>query len=65
MLLSWTRRRRRWGQSGNVSGGRARAEAIPCAQLVLMEGMGHGLLAGLRSQLAARIAEFVWCVEGR
>jgi pimeloyl-ACP methyl ester carboxylesterase len=49
----------------DVSGGRATAEAIPGAELVLMEGMGHDLAPGLRSQLAERIAEFVWRVEGR
>ncbi|MDE3188243.1 MAG: alpha/beta hydrolase [Acidobacteriota bacterium] len=49
----------------DVSGGRATAEAIPGAELVLIEGMGHSLPPGLRSQLAARIAEFVWRVEGR
>lgn len=47
----------------DVSGGRATAEAIPDAELVLIEGMGHDLPPGLRSQLASRIAEFVWRVE--
>ena len=47
------------------SGGRATAEAIPGAELVLIEGMGHDLPPGLRAQLAARIAEFVWRAEGR
>ena len=46
----------------DVSGGRATAEAIPGAELVLIEGMGHNLPPGLRSQLAARIVEFVWRV---
>jgi pimeloyl-ACP methyl ester carboxylesterase len=49
----------------DVSGGRATAAAIPGAELLLIEGMGHDLPPGLRSQLAARIAEFVWGVEGR
>ncbi len=49
----------------NASGGRATAEAIPGAELVLIEGMGHDLPPGLLSQLAARIVEFVWRVEGR
>jgi pimeloyl-ACP methyl ester carboxylesterase len=49
----------------DVSGGRATAEAIPGAELVLIEGMGHDLAPGLRSQLAERIAEFVWRAEGR
>ena len=48
----------------DVSGGRATADAIPGAELVLIEGMGHDLPPGLRSQLAARITEFVWRVEG-
>ncbi|MGH8428644.1 MAG: alpha/beta fold hydrolase [Gammaproteobacteria bacterium] len=47
----------------DVSGGRATAEAIPGAELVLIEGMGHDLPPGLQSQLATRIAEFVWHVE--
>lgn len=47
------------------SGGRATAEAIPGAELVLIEGMGHDLPTGLRSQLAACIAEFVWRAERR
>ena len=47
----------------DVSGGRATAEAIPGAELVLIEGMGHDLPPGLRPQLAARIAEFVWSAE--
>jgi len=49
----------------DASGGRATAEAIPGAELVLIEGMGHDLPPGLRFQLAARIAEFVWCAESR
>ena len=49
----------------DVSGGRATAEAIPGAELVLIEGMGHGLPPGLRTQLAERIAGFVWRAEGR
>ena len=39
------------------------AQAIPGAELVLIEGMGHDLPPGLRPQLAARIAEFVWRAE--
>jgi pimeloyl-ACP methyl ester carboxylesterase len=49
----------------NVSGGRATADAIPGAELALIEGMGHNLPPGLRSQLADQIANFVWRVEGR
>jgi pimeloyl-ACP methyl ester carboxylesterase len=48
----------------DVSGGRATADAIPGTELVLIEGMGHDLAPGLRSRLAACIAEFVWRVEG-
>ena len=47
----------------DVSGGRATAEAIPDAELVLIEGMGHDLGPGLREQLAERIVDFVWRVE--
>jgi pimeloyl-ACP methyl ester carboxylesterase len=43
----------------DVSGGRAVAEAIPGAELVLIEGMGHNLPPGLREQLAERIGSFV------
>jgi pimeloyl-ACP methyl ester carboxylesterase len=43
----------------DVSGGRATAEAIPGAELELIEGMGHDLPPGLQSKLAERIAEFV------
>lgn len=49
----------------DVSGGRATAEAIPGAELILIEGMGHGLPPGLRLPLAEHIADFVWRVEGR
>jgi pimeloyl-ACP methyl ester carboxylesterase len=49
----------------DVSGGRATAEAIPGAELVLIEGMGHDLPPGLRSHLAERIAGLVWRAEGR
>lgn len=46
-----------------VSGGRATAEAIPGAELVLIEGMGHNLPAALHAQLATRIADLVWRAE--
>ena len=49
----------------DVSGGRATALAIPEAELVLMDGMGHDLPPGLRSELATRIADFLWRVENR
>jgi hypothetical protein len=51
-------------ESSTVSGARATADAIPGAELVLIEGMGHDLPPGLRLDLAERIAEFVWRVEG-
>jgi len=47
----------------DVSGGRATADAIPGAELVLIDGMGHNLPPGLRSQLAQLISDFVWKVE--
>jgi pimeloyl-ACP methyl ester carboxylesterase len=47
----------------DVSGGRATAEAIPGAELMLIEGVGHDLAPGLQPSLAERIAEFVWRVE--
>jgi len=49
----------------NVSGGRATAEAIPGAELILIEGLGHDFPPALRPQLAKHIAEFIWRVEGR
>jgi len=49
----------------DVSGGRATAEAIPGAELVLIEGMGHDMPPGLRTELAKRIAEFVWRAESQ
>jgi hypothetical protein len=42
----------------------ATAEAIHGAELVV-EGMGHDPPRGLKSQLAVRVAEFVWRVEDR
>jgi pimeloyl-ACP methyl ester carboxylesterase len=47
----------------DVSGARATADAIPGAELVLIEGMRHNLAPGLRSQLAEIISDFVWKVE--
>jgi pimeloyl-ACP methyl ester carboxylesterase len=49
----------------DVSGGRATADAIPGAELFLVEGMGHNLPPGLHAPLAARIADFVWRAEKR
>ncbi len=47
----------------NVSGATATSEAVRGSELVLVEGMGHDLPPGLRVQLAARIAKFVWREE--
>lgn len=46
-------------QMCDVSGGRATAEAIPGAELLLIEGMGHDLAPELRLQLASRLADFI------
>jgi pimeloyl-ACP methyl ester carboxylesterase len=46
-----------------VSGGRATADAIPGAEFVPIEGMGHNLPPGLRTRLADIISTFVWKVE--
>ncbi len=43
----------------DVSGGRATAAAIPGAELVVIDGMGHDLPAALRPRFAAKIAELV------
>jgi pimeloyl-ACP methyl ester carboxylesterase len=45
------------------SGGRATADAIPGAELVLVEGLGHGLPRGAWPLLADRIAGLVHRVE--
>ncbi len=42
-----------------VSGGRATAAAIPDAELVVIDGMGHDLPASLWSQITERIAALV------
>jgi len=47
------------------SGGRATAAAIPGAELVLIEGMGHNLPPGLWERLADHIAAVVWRGEAR
>ena len=49
----------------DVTGGRATAEAIPGAELILMEGMGHNLAPGLRPILADHIASFIHRIESR
>jgi pimeloyl-ACP methyl ester carboxylesterase len=43
----------------NVSGGRATAAAIPGAELLVVEGMGHDIPRALWPDLAARIASLV------
>lgn len=43
----------------DVSGGRATAEAIPGAELVLIEGMGHNFPPGLWDRIADHIARIV------
>ena len=48
----------------DVSGGRATAEAIPDAQLLELEEMGHDLPVPLLPTVTAAIAGHVWRVEG-
>jgi pimeloyl-ACP methyl ester carboxylesterase len=43
----------------NVSGARATAEAVPGAELVIIDGMGHDLPQPLWPQITGRIAELV------
>jgi pimeloyl-ACP methyl ester carboxylesterase len=47
----------------DVSGGRATAAAVPGAELVILEGMGHSLPQELWPELATRISEFVHRTE--
>lgn len=49
----------------DVSGGRATAAAIPGAELVVFEGMGHDLPRALWPQFATKIAEVVQRGEAR
>jgi pimeloyl-ACP methyl ester carboxylesterase len=49
----------------DASGGRATAAAIPGAELVLIEGMGHNLPPGLWDRFADHIAELVRRGEAR
>jgi pimeloyl-ACP methyl ester carboxylesterase len=49
----------------DVSGGRATAAAIPGAELVLIDGLGHSLPAGLWERFADHIAEVVQRGEAR
>ena len=47
----------------DVSGGMATAAAIPGAELVIIEGMGHDLPCALWPEIASRIAILVQRVE--
>jgi hypothetical protein len=47
----------------DVTGGRATAAAIPGAELVIIEGMGHGLPQRLWPELAERIGAMIWQAE--
>ncbi len=47
----------------DVSGGRATAHAIPGAELVVFDGMGHDLPRALWAEIARRIAELVHRTE--
>lgn len=47
----------------DVSGARATAEALPNAELVVIDGMGHDLPRGLWAEIAGRIADLADGVE--
>jgi pimeloyl-ACP methyl ester carboxylesterase len=47
----------------DVSGGRATAAAIPGAELIVFDGMGHNLPRELWAEIARRIGEFAGRVE--
>ncbi|MGH3941172.1 MAG: alpha/beta fold hydrolase [Pseudonocardiaceae bacterium] len=47
----------------DVSGGRATAQAIPGAELVIIDGMGHDLPPALWPEITSRIAALVHRVE--
>jgi pimeloyl-ACP methyl ester carboxylesterase len=47
----------------NVSGGRATARAVPGAELVVIDGMGHHLSRELWADIARHIGELVARVE--
>jgi pimeloyl-ACP methyl ester carboxylesterase len=49
----------------NVSGGRATAAAVPGAELVVLEGMGHDLPRPLWPEITDRIAALIARVEGQ
>jgi pimeloyl-ACP methyl ester carboxylesterase len=48
----------------DASGGRATAAAIPGAELVIIDGMGHSLPRPLWPEIAGRIAALVRRAEG-
>ena len=48
----------------NVSGGRATAAAVPGAELVVIEGMGHDLPRALWPELTERITAHIKRAEG-
>ena len=47
----------------DISGGRATAEALPNAELVVIDGMGHDLPPALWPEIAGRIADLADSVE--
>lgn len=47
----------------NLSGGRATAEALPNAELVVIDGMGHDLPPALWGEITGRIADLADSVE--
>jgi pimeloyl-ACP methyl ester carboxylesterase len=47
----------------DISGGRATAEAIPGAEMIVIEGMGHNLPHLLWPRLASLIVDFIQRVE--
>jgi pimeloyl-ACP methyl ester carboxylesterase len=49
----------------DVSGGRATASAVPGAELVVFDGMGHDLPRALWPDMARRIAELVQRAQAR
>jgi len=47
----------------DVSGGRATAEAIPGAELMIIEGMGHDMPRALWPEITSRIASLILRVD--
>jgi len=47
----------------DVSGGRATAKAIPGAELITYEGMGHGLPKPLWPEFTKKIANLIYRAE--